>query len=340
MLNLTVGSFLPTQYMSDFSVSAGEFAVSAIAGGLAVIFALCMLLCKRAVYSAISLIGVMICLAVLYTAQEAPFMGVVQIVVYTGAIMMLILFVLMLVGIDSADSPGETLRGHRAISIFAGLVLGVGLLITLGGVGSLVAKFLKQAKNFQAQPVSLNTDDSNPVGIALKLFADHVFTLELVGTLLIIAALGAMTLTHHEDLGERKSQLSVAAAKMKDYAENGGLVGMYPPPGVFAESNSAANPALGPSEEAVMAAVPTVLVIRGQEHSLEAASPSTAKRQQVIHNVEVSQSGLPGMPGAPAVEFNDPLSTTNKLVAAPASAQLEAQESNSAKLAEKKEDEQ
>ena len=75
--------------------------------------ALGMLFIRKAVHSALLLAVMMVGLAVLYIAQDAPFLGVVQVVVYTGAVMMLFLFVLMLVGVDSADSLVETLRGQR-----------------------------------------------------------------------------------------------------------------------------------------------------------------------------------------------------------------------------------
>ncbi|MCH9733750.1 MAG: NADH-quinone oxidoreductase subunit J, partial [Actinomycetia bacterium] len=71
----------------------------------------------KAVYSAIALAGTMIALAVLYIVQDAPFLGVVQVVVYTGAVMMLFLFVLMLIGVDSSESLVETLRGQRVAAI-------------------------------------------------------------------------------------------------------------------------------------------------------------------------------------------------------------------------------
>ena len=66
-------------------------------------------------HSALCLAAVMISLAVQYAAQDAPFLFVVQIIVYTGAILMLFLFVLMLVGVDTADSLVETIKGQRVL---------------------------------------------------------------------------------------------------------------------------------------------------------------------------------------------------------------------------------
>ena len=86
---------------------------------IAVLSALGMLLVKKAVHSALLLAWVMITLAIFYIAQDALFLGIVQIVVYTGAVMMLFLFILMLVGVDASDSLTETIPGLRAIAITA-----------------------------------------------------------------------------------------------------------------------------------------------------------------------------------------------------------------------------
>ena len=75
--------------------------------------ALAMILVRHAVHCAMMLAVVMLCLATMYAMQGAPFLAFVQIIVYTGAVLMLFLFVLMLVGIDSADSIVETIKGQR-----------------------------------------------------------------------------------------------------------------------------------------------------------------------------------------------------------------------------------
>ena len=94
---------------------------SSVLGGLM------MVVSRKAVHSALWLALSMICLALLYIMQGAVFLGIVQIVVYTGAVMMLFLFVLMLVGVDASDSLVETLRGQRLAAVLAGL--GFGLLL-------------------------------------------------------------------------------------------------------------------------------------------------------------------------------------------------------------------
>ena len=97
---------------------------------LAVLAALGMLFAKKAVHSALLLAWVMITLAIFYIAQDALFLGIVQVVVYTGAVMMLFLFILMLVGVDTSDSLVENIKGQRATSIVAGLGV-AGLLTSL-----------------------------------------------------------------------------------------------------------------------------------------------------------------------------------------------------------------
>ena len=102
------------QQTTTLHISTGEallFGVIAVVMIALAVFGL--LITRRAVYSAICVIADMVCLAFLYTMLEAPFMGVVQVAVYTGAILMMFLFVLMMSGVDAADSTHEILRGPR-----------------------------------------------------------------------------------------------------------------------------------------------------------------------------------------------------------------------------------
>ena len=101
----------------------GELVVFIICGGLTVIGALGTVLSRKAVHSALFIAMVMINLAILYVANSAPFLGMVQIIVYTGAVMMLFLFVLMVVGVDSSDSLIETIRGQRLFGIFQNVTI-------------------------------------------------------------------------------------------------------------------------------------------------------------------------------------------------------------------------
>ena len=213
--------------------------------------ALGMLLVKKAVHSAILMAFVMVALAVFYIAQGAPFLGIVQIVVYTGAVMMLFLFILMLVGVDSSDSLTETIRGLRPIAITAALGFG-GLMVSLLGRATL---------GRGAVGVEGANSGGNVEGIAQLLFSTFVWPFEVVSALLITAALGAMVLAHHQRIQERPTQrqLSISRFRGDSLATAAGL----PAPGVFARHNAVDVPALLPDGTAAAASINASLKARG-----------------------------------------------------------------------------
>src|SRR6266702_7138873 len=94
--------------------------------------ALAMILVRQAVHCAIMLAVVMLCLAAMYAMQGAPFLAFVQVIVYTGAVLMLFLFVMMLIGVSSADSLVETIKGQRLFAGLAGISLVVLLIVGIG----------------------------------------------------------------------------------------------------------------------------------------------------------------------------------------------------------------
>ncbi len=93
-----------------------------------------LLFARKAVHVAMGVVLVMVGLAVMYVALDAPFLGVVQIVVYTGAVMMLFLFVLMLVGVDQRESLKETIKGQRFVSFVAAVGFAALLISVIGSV--------------------------------------------------------------------------------------------------------------------------------------------------------------------------------------------------------------
>ena len=95
-----------------------------------VIAALGLVFARKAVHAALGMAVVMVSLGAIYLAQDADFLGVIQVFVYTGAVMMLFLFVLMLVGVDSSDSMIETITGQRWVGVL--LALGLGALLVVG----------------------------------------------------------------------------------------------------------------------------------------------------------------------------------------------------------------
>ncbi|GAB3715769.1 NADH-quinone oxidoreductase subunit J [Mariniluteicoccus flavus] len=228
-----------------------------------VLGALGMVLSKKAVHSALSLAVVMICLAVQYAAQDAPFLFAVQIIVYTGAILMLFLFVVMLVGVDARDSLVETLKGQRVMAILAALGFGALLLLVVGNaVVDGTAVGLGQA-NTMPGPDGRPDPHGNVTALAYLIFSRYVFVFEATSALLITAAVGAMVLAHRERVGEKITQKAKMGERMKAYAETGQHPGPLPTPGVFARHNAVDTPALLPDGSVAPGSVSKTLAARG-----------------------------------------------------------------------------
>jgi NADH-quinone oxidoreductase subunit J len=202
----------------------------ALAGALGTVFA------RNAVHSALCLAGTMLTLGFLYLAQGALFLGFVQIIVYTGAVMMLFLFVLMLVGRDSSDSVVEVLRGQRS----AALLFGVGLAVLLvGTVGRAFSDVV---------PVGLNAGgqnwNGNVPGLGRLIFTRYLFAFELTSALLITAALGAMVLAYAQTGAHgKRGQRAMVEARLRGEHDR---ISPLPGPGVYATANSVAVPAVLP----------------------------------------------------------------------------------------------
>ena len=217
-----------------------------------VVAALGILVVRKAVHAALLLAVVMIGLAVLYLVQDAPFLFAVQIIVYTGAILMLFLFVVMLVGVDASDSLVETIRGQRLMAIVVGLLFGATLVVAVAQVSVGVITGLATAN-----------EQGNVMGLAQLVFTRYVFAFEVTSALLITAAMGAMVLAHRERITPRPSQTDLAKQRLRDYAERGKPLGPLPSPGVFARHNAVDTPALLPDGTPAETSVSRVLIARG-----------------------------------------------------------------------------
>ncbi|KRB80532.1 NADH:ubiquinone oxidoreductase subunit J [Nocardioides sp. Root190] len=224
-----------------------------------VLAALGILFVRKAVHAALLLAVVMISLAVLYAVLEAPFLFVVQIIVYTGAILMLFLFVLMLVGVDASDSVVETIKGQRALAWFTGVAFAVVIIVGLTQLsfGSAVGLDGDGGAN----------QGGNVQALANLLFSRYVFIFEATSALLITAAVGAMVLAHRERLTPRQTQADLAAERVRAYGETGAHLGPLPAPGVYARHNAVDTPALLPDGSPAPASVSRVLAARGTMRS-------------------------------------------------------------------------
>ncbi|MET7483065.1 NADH-quinone oxidoreductase subunit J [Streptomyces sp. NPDC005538] len=214
---------MSAQFAAAYSTSTGEAFQFWVLGTVAVIGALSTVLMKRAVHSALSLAGTMIILAVFYLANGAYFLGVVQIVVYTGAIMMLFLFVVMLVGVTAADSLTETIKGQRWLALLCGLGFGI---LLFAGIGN--------ASLNQFDGLGTANANGNVEGLAALIFTKYVFAFEITGALLITAAVGAMVLTHRERTERAKTQRELSEQRVRE----GKHVPPLPAPGVYARHNA------------------------------------------------------------------------------------------------------
>jgi NADH-quinone oxidoreductase subunit J len=197
----------------------------ALAGGLGMVFA------RNAVHSALWLVLTMLSLGFLYMVQSAPFLGFTQIIVYTGAIMMLFVFVLMMVGRDASDSVVEVLRGQRV----AAAILGVGI------AGLLVSTV---AGSVTASVVGTTLPDQNTGGLGLLVFTRYVAALELASALIVVGTLGAVVYTFagrakRQTASQRERVVARLQGPLEKYGSRSG-------PGVFATADSVATPALLP----------------------------------------------------------------------------------------------
>jgi NADH-quinone oxidoreductase subunit J len=237
--------------------STGEAFQFWVLGTVAVLGALGTVLMKRAVHSALCLAGTMIVLAVFYLAQGAYFLGVVQIVVYTGAIMMLFLFVVMLVGITAADSLKETLKGQRWLAALCGVGFGV---LLIAGIGNASLKHFAGTGEANA--------GGNVQGLARLVFTQYVWAFEITGALLITAAVGAMVLTHRERTERAATQRELAEQRVRE----GKQVTPLPAPGVDARHNAVDIPGLLPDGTTSDLSVSSTLRGRGQVRDVSQTS--------------------------------------------------------------------
>ncbi|MFZ1653915.1 MAG: NADH-quinone oxidoreductase subunit J [Candidatus Nanopelagicales bacterium] len=222
---------------------------------LAIIGAVGMIASRKPVHSALFVAFTMINLAVLYVALDAPFLGMVQVIVYTGAVMMLFVFVMMVVGVDASDSLVETIKGQR----WTAIVFVVGLAALL--IGAIVNGLQG------AEPGSLEAANAanggNVQGIAQLIFTKYVIAFEVTSALLITAALGAMLLAHRERYRPKVTQEQLSKERFRQFAAGGPLPGNLPPAGTYARHNAVDTPALLPDGSTAPEAIPGSLQERG-----------------------------------------------------------------------------
>jgi len=205
---------------------------------------LALLFARKAVHIAMAVVVAMVGLATAYVGLDAPFLGVIQIVVYTGAVMILFVFVLMLVGVDQREDLKETIKGQRWIAfVFA------------GGLGIFLISIIARVTLPLSTPVT-----GDPDVIAGVLFSKYVLVMEVLGFLLITAAIGALVMTHMPALRPRHTQKEISASRVKVGADPVNR----PMPGYYARHNALDIPALDPNGNPIPDSVSRVLASRNQ----------------------------------------------------------------------------
>src|SRR5450755_290644 len=250
---------------------------------ISVVAGLGLVLARRAVHCAVLLAVVMLCLAVLYALAGAPFLAFVQVIVYTGAVLMLFLFVLMMVGVTATDSIVETIRGQR---LWAGLA-GIGLLV-------LLALTVGHAVIGPAAPATAQFGNSNVQGVATLIFTSFVFPFEVTSALLITAAVGAMVLAHRERTTPKPTQRELARRRVAS-----GSPAPLPGPGTYARHNAVDMPALLPDGSPSQLSVSPVISRQPEpgQRELSGAAPG-AHHDPGDRRADDHEAALPSEAGA------------------------------------------
>lgn len=259
--------------LADATVSGAEGAAFWTIATVVILAALGVVFSRRAVYSAVMMAVVMLGLAVFYGMNQAPFLMVVQIVVYTGAVLMLFLFVLMLVGVSSADSLVETLRGQRVLATLVGasfvlaLVLGLAR-ITVGDMADL--------------DDGVAAAGGNVPWIAGEVVFRYVVAFEATGALLITSVLGALVLAHAARTKGPRTQKTISRERIRSDHPT-----PLPGPGTYARHNAIDMPALLPDGSVSHLSLNPVLTAR-----------DPALQSDVPRDVQMGSGAIPEPGGA------------------------------------------
>jgi len=172
---------------------------------------------KNPVHAALGLVLTLFGIAVQFVAQEAHFLAAVQIIVYAGAIVVLFLFVIMLLGVDNAmDLSIEPIKLQRPLAAIMGL--GLVSLLTAAIVKADGATVLPNAIGDGLDIATVTGDsDSNIKQLAENLYGDHIFAFELTSVLLIVAVAGTVVLTRkwprNQERADAESTVTPGASK-------------------------------------------------------------------------------------------------------------------------------
>ena len=180
-----------------------ELFVFIVAGAMVIGGGLGVVLSKHPVHSALSLVLTLFGVAVLFVAQQANFLAAVQVIVYAGAIVVLFLFVIMLLGVDNAENLSiEPFRIQRPLAAVVGV--GTFVLVVTAAIVARGADVAVRGSGLEVAGANGADHDGNIKALARDLFSDHVLAFELTSVLLVIAVVGTVVLARKPRKGELK----------------------------------------------------------------------------------------------------------------------------------------
>jgi NADH-quinone oxidoreductase subunit J len=168
-----------------------EFAIFVVFAALALAGALGVVLASNPVHCALSLVVTLVSVAVFFLQQEAQLLAAVQVIVYAGAIVVLFLFVIMLLGVDRHESLRESLRYQRPAALALGAILLAEVLFLAGNNWATGAR---SARGSLVAPDPTGEDLNNIERVARSLFTDFLWPFEITAALLVIAVVGGVVL--------------------------------------------------------------------------------------------------------------------------------------------------
>ena len=183
-------------------VGFADLFVFVVAGATALAGAFGVVLSRNPVHAALSLVVTLFGVAVLFVSEQAQFLAVVQVIVYAGAIVVLFLFVIMLLGVDKEEAiEAEPLKAQRPVAVLLGALL-------LTELGLLAGLHFGNIADPALQP-GINAVDShqqNVAQLAQVIFTRYLFPFEATSVLLVIAVVGAVVLARRPDAVGRDDQ--------------------------------------------------------------------------------------------------------------------------------------
>ncbi|MFO8076626.1 MAG: NADH-quinone oxidoreductase subunit J [Egibacteraceae bacterium] len=214
----------PLLAQTEAASGSAEFWVFIVIGALALGSALSMVLLRNAVHAALMLVVNFFAIAVLYATLDAQFLAIAQIIVYAGAIVVLFLFVLMLLGVAGEQAFSGRIAGQKTTAVLLGLalfgVLAAGVAAPFLGEGTACNVPVEERLDAEGPPcegLGAANADGNVRGVGFLIFTDYVWPFEVTSVLLVVAAIGAIVLgKRREDPGELTDAPASAVPALRD----------------------------------------------------------------------------------------------------------------------------